>query len=309
MTRAESGDWLAKALVCPQCRGELRVNRQPTRYECPVCEIEYAETDGVPSFVNDEVRSADPHKQMQASFFDDEQPEWEVERPCGAPRLYRWLLTEKFRRSVSTLGTELVGATALTVCGGSGMDAEFLARAGLRVAATDLSTGAARRSLVRSERHHVRFAALVADVESLPFTDESFDVVYAHDGLHHLADPYLGISEMVRVARRAVSITEPASALVTRAAGHVGLSESIEEAGNPVQRLSLDRIERQLEQAGFRVVRASRYAMFYRHRPGSLSHILSAPGLFELSVMGLRAANTVIGRFGNKLNVQAVRET
>jgi ubiquinone/menaquinone biosynthesis C-methylase UbiE len=44
----------------------------------------------------------------------------------------------------------------------------------------------------------------VADAERLPFPDRSIDVVYVHDGLHHLARPEAGLAEMTRVARLAV---------------------------------------------------------------------------------------------------------
>jgi SAM-dependent methyltransferase len=41
----------------------------------------------------------------------------------------------------------------------------------------------------------------VADAYALPFPDASFDVVHAHQVLHHLADPPAAIREMLRVAR------------------------------------------------------------------------------------------------------------
>ncbi|MCA1571279.1 MAG: class I SAM-dependent methyltransferase [Chloroflexi bacterium] len=34
-----------------------------------------------------------------------------------------------------------------------------------------------------------RGGAVVADVEHLPYADRSLDMVYVHDGLHHLSDP------------------------------------------------------------------------------------------------------------------------
>lgn len=41
-----------------------------------------------------------------------------------------------------------------------------------------------------------------ANAESLPFTDESFDVVYCRSSLHHFADPHRAVAEMVRVCRK-----------------------------------------------------------------------------------------------------------
>lgn len=43
---------------------------------------------------------------------------------------------------------------------------------------------------------------LVADGERLPFRDNLFDAAYISGSLHHFANPYLGLSELVRVVRR-----------------------------------------------------------------------------------------------------------
>lgn len=40
-----------------------------------------------------------------------------------------------------------------------------------------------------------------ADAESLPFVDESFDIVFCRAALHHFADPIRAVSEMTRVCR------------------------------------------------------------------------------------------------------------
>ena len=79
----------------------------------------------------------------------------------------------------------------ITICGGSGIDAEFLARQGASVIATDLSLGAVQRAVERGRRAELPIDAVVADAEHLPFADGSVDVVYVHDGLHHLYDPWL----------------------------------------------------------------------------------------------------------------------
>lgn len=56
-------------------------------------------------------------------------------------------------------------------------------------------------ALAAAERgvDNVRFRA--ADVYELPWPDGSFDVVHAHQVLHHLADPVAALREMRRVAR------------------------------------------------------------------------------------------------------------
>jgi 2-polyprenyl-3-methyl-5-hydroxy-6-metoxy-1,4-benzoquinol methylase len=122
------------------------------------------------------------HKAAQAAHFDrPEEEEFEIDRPHRTPRLYRFLLGQRFRRAVGPIRPHLVGASALSVCGGSGMDAEFLARVGAVVTSSDLSLGAAKRARTRSERYGVEIRSIVADVEHLPYASQSVDLVAVHD--------------------------------------------------------------------------------------------------------------------------------
>jgi ubiquinone/menaquinone biosynthesis C-methylase UbiE len=220
--------------------------------------------------------------------------------------MHQWFLHEKFSRSLRGL-VDVAGMSALTICGGSGMDAEFLARAGAEVMCADISLGAAKRAAERARRHGVRIAPVVADAERLPFADRSVDVVYVHDGLHHLEQPYVGLSEMLRVADKAVSITEPADARLTRMAVRARMAEDVEEAGNRVERLRLGELTAAVEDAGFRILHAERYAMFYRHHPGLAMRVLSREPLLTAARATMRTGNRVFGRLGNKLVVVAVR--
>lgn len=315
---------LRKLLACPSCHGGL--DHGPDGYECPTCERTYPIRDGIPVFVDESTSHhdeldhltgdhghdhrgpLDDHKAAQMAFFDRAAlAEFEIERPMGSPGFYHFLLTEKFRRSVEPFGGRLDGWTALTVCGGSGMDAEFLASAGAVVISSDLSLGAAGRVHERARRHGTRIEPIVADVEHLPFADRSVDLVYVHDGLHHLEDPWSGIAEMARVARRAVCITEPAQATATAIGVRLGIALDREEAGNRVARLDPAAVASALRAAGFRVVRADRYAMYYQHVPGRITAILSRRLLLSGAVLGWRLANQIVGRAGNKLTIVAVR--
>ena len=87
----------------------------------------------------------------------------------------------------------------LTVCGGSGLDAEFLHRAGARVILSDISEGVLDRRLHGHAGFGLDIELVVADAENLrPFADRSVDIVYVHDGLHHLEHPMDAIGEMAR---------------------------------------------------------------------------------------------------------------
>jgi SAM-dependent methyltransferase len=216
-------------------------------------------------------------------------------------------MREKFRRSLAGIGGAVEGGAALTVCGGSGMEAQFLAEAGFQVIASDLSLGAARRCQERARRYSLRIATVVADVERLPFRDRSVPLVYVHDGLHHLANPMTGLREMARVAASAISITEPAAAVVTAVAVRLGLARAYEEAGNRVARLNPPEVEAALFAFGFDVVRAQRYAMYYRHQPGQLFRLLSNPRVIPIAQVATHVMNLVAGRWGNKLAIKGLR--
>jgi SAM-dependent methyltransferase len=304
-----ANDEYLRLLVCPYCHGSLDWSETIRCEECGRC---FPLISGHPTFVVSDDRDESEHdhgshKRKQAAYFDrKEADEFEINRPRGAPRLYGWLLGEKIRRSLAGLKFIGPGSTALTVCAGSGMDAEFLARQGFTVIAADISSKAVQRTAERARRVGLTIFPIVADIERLPFRSAAIDLVYVHDGLHHLEEPLVGLSEMARVGR-SVSITEPARAAATAVAVRLGASQDLEPAGNRVHRFTLAELGRELDRKGFRVVHAERYAMYYRHQPGRVFGGLSAPLIFPVAKAAQLLFNSLAGRWGNKLTVQAVR--
>lgn len=296
---------LVETCCCPTCGGALRWRAQDI--ECTQCGQGYPIIDGIPVFA---IVRDDDHKFEQAGrSFDGPEEAWEIERPHGAPLLYGWLMCEKFRRSIDGIEDAVYGEIALVVCAGSGMDAEFLARSGARVIAADLSLPAVQRARERALRQNIHLTPIVADVEALPFPDRGVGMTYVHDGLHHLRNPYVGLQEMGRVASRAVSINEPARALVTNIAILAGIASEREEPGNRVERLDPGLVQVLLRQAGLTVIGADRYAMFYRHAPGPAMHLLSRSRLFPVTRAAIAAFNDALGGISNKLAVRAMRDT
>jgi ubiquinone/menaquinone biosynthesis C-methylase UbiE len=277
---------------------------------CTGCGQRYPIIEGIPVFADPAADHwpGDAHKRGQMEHFDDVLAEFEIERPHKTTALYRWLMDEKHRRALRDLGPLLPGLTALTVCGGSGMDGEYLARAGAKVIVSDISLGAAFRARERARRYALDMVVIVADAERLPFADGGVGVALVHDGLHHLDDPRRGILEIARVAGTAVSITEPARAAATDVAVRLGIARNYEAAGNRVERLDPAEAEQRLTTAGFRVLRNERYAMYYKHHPPRLSRILSLPPLLAILRVIFSTFNSVMGGVGNKLAIQAVRD-
>lgn len=302
---------------CPRCSALLGASGPGWR--CATCGWSSSATDGIPNLLADpavaEIGEHDhdrphAHKAAQAAHFDAAEHEaFEINRPHGTPRLYRFLLDEKLRRAIEPIRRQLPGASALIVCGGSGMEAEFVARAGASVTTSDLSLGAATRAKARSEEWKLGIQSVVADVEHLPYADQSVDLVTVHDGLHHLDDPDAGLAEMARVARRWVVVSEPARASITRLAIRLRLALEIEEAGNRVGRMDPVRTSEFLEAHGYTVLRSERYAMYYPHHPGPVFRLLSRPIIFPAVRLGWRAANALVGRWGNKMVVVAERRS
>ena len=293
-------------LVCPRCRGTLEASRD--EFACAACTARYPIAEGIPilSALADDDPGTD-YKRRQIEFFDGEAAEFEISRPQGQARLYGWLMAEKFRRSICGVETRLAGATLLTVCGGSGMDAEFLARQGALVIASDLSLGAAQRAAERGQRAGLAIDAVVADAEHLPFDDRSVDIVYVHDGLHHLSDPMVGLVEMCRVARHLVLLTEPSRAAVTHLAVRLGIALQEEDAGNRVERVCAERVAAALGEHGFAIVGVDRYAMYYQHEPGWGMKLWSRRRLFPMASVAIVIFNRTFGAIGNKLSVRATR--
>ena len=300
---------LRRLLACPACRSQMMWASDEAT--CEGCGKRYPVEGGIPILLADRAAAdhddldhdhghggstGDAHKDRQAAHFDRETAaEFEITRPHGTARLYEWLLREKFRRAVAPLGGL-----------GSYMDAEFLNELGAAVITSDISLGAARRARERASRVGFPLLSIVADVERLPAADAALDLVYVHDGLHHLERPDAGIAEMARVGR-AVSITEPARAAGTQLAVKLGLALQKEESGNVVARLRPADVSARLGELGFRTLGRGRYLMYYRHEPGRFFGLLSRPGLFLLARTSWRSGNAVVGRWGNKMIVVAAR--
>jgi SAM-dependent methyltransferase len=62
-------------------------------------------------------------------------------------------------------------------------------------------------AVMRSQRPAGAAPCLAADAENLPFADQSFDAAMAVATIHHWRDPFAGLHEMRRVARRVVVFT------------------------------------------------------------------------------------------------------
>ncbi|MGB9408574.1 MAG: class I SAM-dependent methyltransferase [Terracidiphilus sp.] len=101
------------------------------------------------------------------------------------------------------------------IVGGSYEDAEILRKVGFRrMTLTNL------QDLANFELPPMDGAELCmvnADAEDMQFADGSYDLVLAHEMLHHCRSPHKALLEMLRVSRRHVIIQEPNNSLLMHA--------------------------------------------------------------------------------------------
>jgi ubiquinone/menaquinone biosynthesis C-methylase UbiE len=230
------------SFVCPFCRGPLRVSDEQL-----LCDEGHAVPihSGFPDFTSFSETSVD-EKASQARFHDDEELNETFDEIVLRPYNYNkvhadtWLYHLRYfgRILPSKLGIDLENTTILNCGCGGGFEAEVLAKEGALVVGFDISQ-------LRVEAAATRFALgglpgffYQGDASLLPFPDDSFDLVFFHDSLHHvpIEEIPVAVREAARVARIGVVILEPHDSPLRMLLETVGLSTSIEKSGNYVFR-------------------------------------------------------------------------
>jgi hypothetical protein len=141
------------------------------------------------------------------------------------------------------IGMELVRPLPISNCLSIGdsraRDAAFAKTFfGCHALASDLNTSQLRQAVQDGFVDEV----CDVDVESIPFADASIDLMIAKETFHHWPRPFLGLYEMIRVARQAVLIIEPFDCLPTNPTPYAEedqYDDSYEEIGNYKYQLSL----------------------------------------------------------------------
>jgi len=228
--------------------------------------------------------------------------EFEISRPHNSGCLYKFFIGHKFNRTIKLLPFPIENLKVLDSCCGSGMISEYYARNGAKVTGIDLSEDAIERARIRKERYKFEAYFRVANATKLPFSDNSFDIVSVHDGLHHLKEPWRAVKEMVRVAKRGVIIIEPAKALVTKISILLGISKKYEDK-DFVYRFTKRELENWLKKDSIDKVISKKYIMYYPHKPGIIFKFLGLPVIFTIVKAGFNLINIFFGRFGNKIQV------
>ncbi|MCU0570027.1 MAG: class I SAM-dependent methyltransferase [Oculatellaceae cyanobacterium Prado106] len=84
---------------------------------------------------------------------------------------------------------------------GAGENSVYFASRGARCVAADYSPGMVEVALKLAAANQVNVEGKVVNAMAIDFPDNTFDIVYASNLLHHIPDPALTIAEMYRVLK------------------------------------------------------------------------------------------------------------
>lgn len=131
--------------------------------------------------------------------------------------IVRWRLLEALRRATkAAYGRISNQSRVLILCAGEGLEGTILCDSGYKdVTVSDISEVGVAEALKRD----ARLKGLVLNAENANIEDKTFDLLIVQDGLHHLQNPVLGFTEMLRIARTAAIFLEPHDSLVGRTIG------------------------------------------------------------------------------------------
>jgi len=222
---------------------------------CSSCGTEYPVRGGIPIFIgndlsvkstvdgfsalDEEVRQ----KVLQREWHDRERLDPGYKRAGYASQtLFSFLLYYQMRQAFRLLAQQRYSRVA-NICAGHGFELEFLSKFSSSILAVDISWKSLRLALDRARELGLKVDAICADAENLPLRDNSFDLVFTHQSLHHLPHPRHGQEELLRVSRNRVAFFEPAKGITRTVFTSLGIKPKVEESGNFVYEFDRKSVE------------------------------------------------------------------
>src|SRR5437588_933194 len=148
------------------------------------------------------VRTADEIREVNTRYHDVAASSYDSKWGIDFGEIGQTQVLGKLRK---LLGSEISRGyeRSLEIGAGTGYFSLNLLQAGVvrEATCTDISPGMVSALAENAERLGLNVKAARADAESLPFPDESFDLVLGHAVLHHLPDLRRAFAEFFRVLR------------------------------------------------------------------------------------------------------------
>jgi len=242
MTSNISSDFAKEFLrlfICPVCKTQLEVSEEHL-----ICENGHRVPiiNGSPDFfVFSE--NVTEEKISQSSFHDDEENNEKFSEIVFRPyaennktHISSWLYHLNHFKKVlpAKLSIELENTTILNCGCGGGFEAEFFAQNGALMVGFDISQLRVEASATRFKLNDLPGLFYRGEAVTLPFRDNSFDLVLYHDSLHHvpIEEIPIAIREAARVAKKGVVLLEANDSPFRLLLELIGLSISVEASGN-----------------------------------------------------------------------------
>jgi len=227
----------------------------------------------------------------------------EMERPTE-------IYLDQWHQDALRLSGQVIGLDLLEVGCGQGNFSLHLASLGARVVGTDFSTKAIEIANTKKVAQESFPRFLVADAQTLPFADSSFDLVVSCECLEHVPNPSKALNEMFRVLRpngRLVLTTENYSNGMLIYWAMSWLKRKPFNSGNGVQPIEhfflYWRVQRMMRHAGFTLGRklGAHYVFF------------AIPGIHPHTFVRERIGSTWLSRilmpFARHMSFELIKKT
>ncbi len=164
------------------------------------------ESTGSPATQADVERAYEDNKLAQVLYHDWEAQTYDEKWSISFDDRCTSIVRDRFLRVLGSSridGEALPFGSVLELGAGTGFFSLNLKLAGLveDVHVSDLSPGMVEAAKQNAERLGFSIEGRVADAESLPYEDDSFDLVVGHAVIHHIPDVEAALREVVRVLR------------------------------------------------------------------------------------------------------------
>jgi len=261
------------------------------------------------------LRSADEIRDVNTRYHDVAADSYDAKWGIDFGEIGQAQVLGKLRK---LLGSELSGGyhRSLEIGAGTGYFSLNLLQAGVvqEATCTDISPGMVETLAANAQRLRLSVRTTRADAESLPFADQSFDLVLGHAVLHHLPNLRRAFAEFHRVLRpggRIVFAGEPSRvgdriASLPKRGAHalapvwrrlIGASPAPIRPRPPADggRAGLDPRDHDLE----------RFVDIHAFAPGDLSRHAKRSGFSDVTVRGEELAANWFGWFNRSLEASA----